>query len=341
MKRRVFTAILVVLTLFFSCTTTESLAKHHYPHTVLAAEPGRLTIPWEEDARAVAQESGTVRFYFMSSEGQAMDASGSKKFGDSALIVFPNGEVMLVDGGMAAYGKTLVENLRLLGIEQIDYLVLSHMHNDHYGGLITADGVLANFPVKHFYWNGTLNLKADVVEYFNRVMGQYDFEKTILSRGDSLVIGEAQLEVLNPPESEVGGSYGTIGLNNTSLTFKLTFGDFSALFGGDLYIEREFDLISLYGADLAVDLIKIHHHGRNTSNSKFWANATAPLIAVATSGNQIDEIVYADYTRAGAHVYTDVLDGYVRVVTDGKTGTVTTSRKRTSTLFAEWEAIAQ
>lgn len=338
MKKRILISLLVVVAIFMvGCTTASGL----FTHTIQQTAEGVLTLPWEENAIQIAQDSGTLRFYFMSGEGQIMGAGGDTKYGDSCLIVFPNGEVMLIDAAMAAYAPTLVENLKLLGVTKIDHVVLSHMHNDHYGGLFAADGIFANFPVGTFYWNGTKNLKADVVQYFSASLDKYNPPTKILTRGDTFTIGEVELEVFNPPQEIVGESYGTIGLNNTSMSLKLTYKDFSALFSGDLYIEAEFDLISKFGPELDVDLVKINHHGRNTSNSKYWANATAARVAVATSGNMVDEIVYADYSRSGAHVYTDTLDGYIRFVSDGRGGEVTTSRARTTDKFAKWDEEAQ
>ncbi|MDX9916156.1 MAG: MBL fold metallo-hydrolase, partial [Sphaerochaeta sp.] len=138
MKRRLAVVLLaVLLVVTISCTSVQG---GHYSYEVWQGESQGLTIPWVEDAAALSQESGTMRFYFMSGEGQHMASSQDTKYGDSCLITFPGGEVMLIDGARVDYAPTLVENLRQLGIKRIDHLVLSHMHDDHYGGLISANG---------------------------------------------------------------------------------------------------------------------------------------------------------------------------------------------------------
>jgi len=328
----VLLSLLLIVTL--SCTSTEG---GHYTHEVWQGESQGLAIPWVEDAAALSQESGTLRFYFMSGEGQQMASSQDTKYGDSCLITFPGGEVMLIDGARVDYAPTLVENLRLLGIKRIDHLVLSHMHDDHYGGLISANGILANFEVGTMYINGTLNLKPTVVEKFDKAMAVFKPNLNILSQGDSFAIGDVAVDVFNPPADLIGKSFGTIAMNNTSLSLKFTYKDFSALFSGDIYIEAEYELIKQYASQLDVDLVKASHHGRNTSNSREWAQATTPKVVVATSGNAIDEIVYANYARSGARVFTDTLDGYVRVVSNGLDCITTTSRPRTDDSYAKYD----
>lgn len=336
MNKRVTVVLLaVVLAITLSCTTTQT---GRYSHEVWQGESQGLLIPFTEDARMLAQESGTIRFYFMSGEGQYMASSKDTKYGDSCLIVFPNGEVMLVDGARVDYAPTLVANLKQLGIERIDYLVLSHMHDDHYGGLIGANGILATFEVGTMFYSGTLNLKPAVVEKFDKAMAVFNPNLKILSRGDRLVIGDVTVDVFNPPSDLIGQGFGTIAMNNTSLSLKFTYETFSALLSGDLYIEAEYELIKEFGSQLDVDLVKANHHGRNTSNTREWAQATSPKVVVATSGNAIDEIVYANYARAGAFVFTDTLDGYVRVVSDGIDCTTTTSRARTDDTYAKYDA---
>lgn len=336
MKRRLSVVILAVLLVFtLSCTSTQGGL---YTHEVWHGTSQGLLIPWAEDAALFSKESGTIRFYFMSGEGQYMASSKDKKYGDSCLVTFPNGEVMLIDGARVDYAPTLVENLRRLGITRVDHLVLSHMHDDHYGGLIGSDGVLATFEVGTMYINGTLNLKPTVVEKFDKAMEVFRPHLAILSQGDRFAIGDVSVEVFNPPADLIGQSFGTIAMNNTSLSMKFTYKDFSALFSGDLYIETEYELIKEYGTQLDVDLVKASHHGRNTSNSREWAQATSPRVVVATSGNAIDEIVYANYARAGSLVFTDTLDGYVRVVSDGLNCTTTTSRQRTNDAYAKYDA---
>ncbi len=338
------TAMLVAMA--SACMASTAVAEQpQYRYSVLSPDQqqptGVLTIPWNEDASKVAQETGTIRFYFMSGEMQNLSASAGIKFGDSCLIAFPNGEVMLIDAGMPNYAPTIVANLQALGVSRIDHLVLSHMHDDHYGALLAPDGVLAKFAIGTLYWSGIYNESSTVADRFDTALARYDFTERILSKGDSLDIGAVHLDILNPVAEEIGNRYVETALNNSSLAIKFNYDEFTALFAGDLYTDGEFKLIEAFGTLLDVDLVKANHHGRNTSNSKAWIQATTPRIVVATSGNPVDETPYAYYSRFGAYVFNDNLDGYVRVVSDGTSCATTTSRKRVTTYFEKYDKLAQ
>jgi len=262
--RFVIVFLSVLLTVTFSCNSSRGGL---YTHEVRQGEGQGLAIPWTENAAALSKESGTLRFFFVSGEGHRMASSHDAKYGDSCLITFPGGEVMLIDGARVDYAPTLVENLSLLGIQRIDHLVLSHMHDDHYGGLISANGVLANFEVGTMYINGTVNLKPTVVEKFDKAMEVFKSNLKILSRGDSFSIGNVFIDVFIPPSVLIGASFGTIAMNNTSLSMKLTYKDFSALLSGDIYIEVEYELIKEYVDRLSVDQVKASH-GRKLKSAE-------------------------------------------------------------------------
>lgn len=340
-----FIAIISVQVLT-SCSSIGS--KDHapaYTYSVLSSNSQDIgnstTIPWNENAIQAAVQSRSIRFYFMSGEKQTFSTSAGIKFGDSCLVAFPNGETMLIDGGMPLYAATLVENLRLLGIEKIDHLVLSHMHDDHYGALLDPNGILANYEIGMLYYNGIYNEKTSVADRFNEAVTRYTINTQILSRGDQFSIGDVHLEVYHPTAEKIGDYYGETALNNTSLVIKFTYKNFSALFAGDLYTDGEYEVLADSGALLDVDLVKANHHGRSTSNSKDWIQATTPRIVVATSGNPIDETPYAYYARIGAYVFNDNLDGYIRVVSDGYSCSTTTSRERATTYYDKYDLIAQ
>lgn len=304
---------------------------------------GIYTIPWNENASEIAKETGTIRFYFMSGEKQSWSSSAGTKFGDSCLIAFPNGELMLIDGGMPNYGKTLMENLKLLGVTKLDYVVLSHMHDDHYGGLYYySSSVFANFEIGTFLWNGIYNASKSVQERFNSALKKYNINAKIVSKGDSFYVGEVLIEIFNPSAEEIGGEYVETAMNNASIVMKFTYDEFTALFSGDLYSDGEYNVVSsVDDGVLDVDLVKANHHGRNTSNSKEWVSATTPEIVVASSGNPIDETPYGWYSKNGARVFNDNLDGYIRVISDGYNTNVSRSRARTTTYFSNFDSIAE
>lgn len=340
-------AVMILLAVVSCATATKTSVRGEHPvctFAVLGANKqnpkGVCTVPWKENAVEAAVRTGTIRFYFMSGEKQKFSEKAGIKFGDSCLVVFPNGEVMLIDAGMPGYAGTLVENLRLLGINKLDYIVLSHMHDDHYGAMLGPSGILANFEVGRFYWSGAYNDKSSVEERFDEEMKKRNVNLALLSAGDSFDVGDVRIDVYNPAKDDIGGRYGETQLNNSSIAMKMTYDEFSALFCGDLYSDGEYKVIEYAGDALDSDLVKANHHGRTTSNSKEWIAATTPRVVVATSGNPIDETVYAWYSKAGARVFNDNLDSYVRVVSDGCNCDVTAGRTRETGFFDFYDKLA-
>ena len=206
---------------------------------------GVLTLPWKENAIEMAKETGTIRFYFMSGEKKTYSETAGIKFGDSTLIVFPNGTTMLVDGGMPGYGEILQKNLELLGVTKLDYVVLSHMHDDHYGGLWGESGVLFEVPVDTLLWNGSYNMSDNAKATFHRAIKNGNIDARVVQKGDSIMIGDVLVEFFNQVlEENKGQQLQEATLNNSSVIMKITCGDFKALFSGDLYVDGEFRAIS-------------------------------------------------------------------------------------------------
>ncbi len=300
---------------------------------------GVYTIPFTENAVEVAMKTRTMRVYFMAGDRWLM-ANGIDKayLGDSTLIVFPDGQTMLIDGGRSEYAPVLVENLRKLGIEKLDYVLLSHMHNDHYGVLWTAKGIFYNFPVTNIIWQGSYNMSAE--GSFHSAIDRYGIKLIQVKAGDSLDIGDVRVDIYNPSGEYAGQALAEAKLNNESIAAKITYGDFSAMFCGDLYVEGEWDVIkSASEGDLDVELLKASHHGFDTSNSKEWAAATTPRV-VWVPGTPTTT-TYGGYSKVGGRVYTYFLDGYLRVVTDGYNCEVTATSVRETRAFDGFDKIVE
>ena len=295
--------------------------------------------PWEKDAIAEAKEKGTMEFYFMATLGMRMSESTEDdpyKWGDCCLIVFPDGTTMLVDGGMPAYAPVMLENLKRLGVEKLDYVVLSHQHGDHTGGLICEGGVFDSVEVGKVYYNGLINSDWKNPMAFEEALDESGIPHEHLFRGETLSIGGVNIEVLWPDNTEVAGTYYDVKpMNNRSIVLRFDYEEFSALFTGDLYKESERQLIDIYGDKLNVDLLKIPHHGHDTSSSSEFGAAVTPEIAVATGYVGMATTNYYSYTKQGARVMFDYMDGYIHV-SAAKDGAMEwdKSLERTSDLYA-------
>ena len=301
------------------------------------AEPSKV-IPWGADGSIAeqAKAAGEMIICFMSGEGTHISGGDSStaysdtKWGDSTLIAFPNGELMLIDGGMSDYGPLLVENLQSLGVTRLDYVVLSHRHNDHYGGLLRRNGVLDSFEIGVIYSSGVYNGNASDPLLLEGKAYELEIPHQILRKGDVLNIGEVSVEVLWPQPELIGtNDPDTEDVNSSSLVLRFDYGDVSALFAGDLYISGEKEMLKdIDPAKLDVDILKIPHHGRSTSSCRDFVETVSPEIAVALGAIIMETTVYTTYARFGARVFMDVYDGYVIVRTNGTDITWQCSRVR-------------
>jgi competence protein ComEC len=205
--------------------------------------------------------------------------------GSSALVQFPGGETMLIDGGGFSsdrfdVGRMVVAPaLWSLKIRTIDYLVLSHPQADHMNGLRF---IARAFGPREFWYNG------DVVE----TESYRELMEIIESRGirrmlpDDLAGGRdihgARVRVLHPAPGEPAVSLPEDGsrLNNNSLVLKISFGQSAFLFTGDLEKEGEEVLCRNQGEALGSDVLVVPHHGSRTSSSEGFLKAVGPSMCV-------------------------------------------------------------
>ena len=276
--------------------------------------------PWKLDAVALAKETKSMHYYFMSAQGMEMDADEEdpQKWGDACLVVFPDGQTMLIDSGVEAYGQILVENLRRLGLEKLDYILFSHSHHDHCFGALTEGGVLDSFPVGTIYWTGVRNTGWEDrynIEYTCQSRG---IPLQILHRDDILTFGEVSMEALWPmANAEYMSNLRIKNHNNQSLVVRFDYKEHSSLFSGDMYARGEGDLVTMSYDKLDVDLLKAAHHGQTTSNTEEFINAVSPELAVATGYLPISAKVQKRYAAVEATLLHDMPHGYIHVWSNG------------------------
>ncbi len=263
-----------------------------------------------------SQDEGKLTAYFLNLE---TEPDAEDKAGDSTILISPDGKVMLLDAGHPDAGDMVVQALKDLGIEKIDYLVASHPHIDHIGGI---PEVMEAFPVGETY--------RSYVEYTTKTYDNYmaaleksSAENHLLKTGDVFQFGDqVQVEVLGPGEDiqypEGFPDNSTEFLNNNSLTLKFTYGESTALFSGDLYLPQEREYVEQYGEKLHSDLVKANHHGKDTSNSKKWIKAVSPQVVVAMNDKAPNMTVCENYQKEGAQYHHTFYDGVVKVRMDDK-----------------------
>lgn len=197
--------------------------------------------------------------------------------GDAILIQSAGGNV-LVDTGTNDSENTLVAHLRACGVKRVDYMICSHPHSDHIGG---ADAVLENFEVTTVLIPYTDEMSLDIDSMLLSI-GSAAPSIINPSRGDTFTLGDMTFTTLTP--------LGDIDdYNDMSLVVKLTFGETSFLFTGDIGEDMERELISVYkGGELDCDFLKIAHHGSNTSTCAEFIAAVTPTVAAVSCGEYND-----------------------------------------------------
>lgn len=199
--------------------------------------------------------------------------------GDSALIQFPFGKTMLVDGG-GGWGKfslgerVLIPELSRLSILRLDHVILSHPDSDHAFGLLA---VLKNLKVKELWLSGRF-FKATPPKLLTEIEGLIKTRKikpNILTRPNQLEINQASVELI--PLSINKGSR-----NNEALILGIQFGKCRALFTGDIESEGEAKLAKLLPRKF--HLLKVPHHGSLTSSSLAFLHHFDPKWAIVSVG---------------------------------------------------------
>ena len=191
--------------------------------------------------------------------------------GQADSILIQNGDAnMLIDAGNNEDGKKLVSYFQSLGIETFQYVIGTHAHEDHIGGM---DDIIDNFDIDTFYMPDAITTTAT----FESVLDSLEAKNIAFQTPsiDSIFkLGNATIDVLY-----VGTD--NSDLNNTSIVLKLTYGNTSILFMGDA--EKEVETI-IEKKDISADVLKVGHHGSNTSSSKTFLEKVNPSYAIISVG---------------------------------------------------------
>lgn len=238
--------------------------------------------------------------------------------GDSIFIQTPSKNV-LIDGGEK--GSGIVDYLKKLNIETIDIVIGTHAHSDHIGGLID---VFERFQVKEVIDPGAIHTTKTYEDYL-RAIDRKNIKFTEGYAGLTRDLGHnINLEILHP--ISVDGQ----SINNTSIVAKLTHHWASFLFTGDIEKEVEDKLVRTYNLDSTV--LKVPHHGSDTSSSIAFIKAVNPKIAVIMVGGD-NSYGHPDKDvlkrLENIDIYRTDLDGTIIITTNGEQITVKKEKSTT------------
>ena len=240
--------------------------------------------------------------------------------GNATLFVSPTGESLLIDTGNAGAGAVrdaarILDAARDAGLSKIDYLIITHWHGDHYGGL---SELAARIPISHFIDHGPNVQPAQAVDDFLRdtypkihAKGTHGVAKV----GETLGLKSFQArivtsagQVLTSPLAGAGAANPYCatfkpGTNNAedpqSVGTLITFGRFRTIHLGDLTKNKEFELMCPSNRIGTVDVLLGLHHGQDTSNAEVMVHALRPRVAVMNNGTRkggLPEVMRTVYT---------------------------------------------
>lgn len=230
---------------------------------------------------------------------------------DSILVIAPNGQTILVDGGNTDDGPEVVSYLKSQGVKELSAVVATHPHEDHIGGL---DTVIHSFPPKQVYMtNGPSNTKT-----FE------DFLTAVKASGAKVIRVKAEVKLDVPGLSGVflaPNSDQYEDLNNYSAVLKITFGKVSFLLTGDAEDISEAEMLK-HRLDLQATVLKVGHHGSTSSTTNAFLKAASPKYAVISVGLNNDyghptQVTLNKLANARVHVYRTDQEGTVVATTEG------------------------
>jgi beta-lactamase superfamily II metal-dependent hydrolase len=239
--------------------------------------------------------------------------------GDSEFIELPDGKTMLIDAGVPDAGQTVVSYLKGLGCTRIDYLVATHPHADHIGGL---PAVISAFDIGEVWAPNATNTTQTFEAFIDAVRAK-GLQIHAGSAGMDIVGADAgySVSIIAPPDGVNSDDY-----NDYSLVIKLVYGNTSFLFTGDAPAE------TIAAAQPGhVDVLKVAHHGSNTGTTGALISALSPTYSVISYGIGNDyghptKKVLTMLTSHSQHVLGTGANGTIVIASDGTNVTASCDR---------------
>ncbi len=235
--------------------------------------------------------------------------------GDCTLVEC-GGKYLLIDAGENGHETEVLNYLRTLNVDKLDYIIATHQHTDHIGGL---PEVLEEFGADNIIMPRLTEEQTPTNSTYKAFLKavQASGAKVISAKpGASYSLADCEFEILGPVTDDCDD------INSMSAVTKITFGDTSFLVTGDAEKDEELEIIE-NGADLDCDVLRVGHHGSSTSSCKDFLDAVTPEICVISCGadndygHPHDKVVnrIANYTD---EVYRTDICGSIVMTSDGE-----------------------
>lgn len=236
-----------------------------------------------------------------------------------AALVKCEGRYMLIDGGNKEDSSLIYAYLKEQGAEHLDYVVCSHAHEDHSGGLAGA----LNYASVGTVYAPVKEYDTDAYRDFVKYVEKQGKDITVPSAGEEFRLGNADCKIL---------AVNTVpdDCNNTSIVMKVTYGESSFLFTGDAETVVEKSILNA-GYDVKSSVLKVPHHGSDTSMGYQFLREVMPEYAIISVGEENsyghpNEGALSKLRDAEAKAYRTDLQGHIIAKSDGKNVTITVQK---------------
>lgn len=229
--------------------------------------------------------------------------------GDSIFIELPNNETMLIDAAESYQSENIINYLKNLNYKKIDYVIGTHPHTDHIGGL---KDIINTFEIGKIYMPKVVST-TKTYESLLMAIKDKNLKINTAKAGTSIIDTDAlKINILAPNNSTY------TELNNYSVVTKITYGSTKFLFMGDAEKLSENEIKE----DVTADVIKIGHHGSNTSSSIDFikkVNAKYGIISVGLNNkyNLPKEETITNWENSGTKIYLTSINGTITAISDG------------------------
>ncbi len=242
-----------------------------------------------------------------------------------AALVLCDGRAMLIDGGNAEDSSLLYSYLKKHGIAHLDYVIGTHAHEDHIGGIAGA----LNYATAGVVLCPVTSYDSKAFQNFAKTVNSQGVSITVPSAGETFQLGSASCRILAANTSS--------DANNTSIVLRIVYGKTSFLFTGDAERETEQAILNS-GQTLQSTVLKVGHHGSDTSTSYVWLREIMPEYAVISVGAKNSyghptEEVLSRLRDADVKTFRTDMQGDIVCVSDGERVTFTVGRNAEADTF--------
>ena len=229
--------------------------------------------------------------------------------GDSIFIELPNNETMLIDAAESYQSEKIINYLKNLNYQKIDYVIGTHPHTDHIGGL---KDIINTFEIGKIYMPKVVST-TKTYESLLMAIKDKNLKINTAKAGTTIIDTDALKINIIAPNNDTYTE-----LNNYSVVTKITYGTTKFLFMGDAEKLSENEIKE----NVTADVIKIGHHGSNTSSSINFikkVNAKYGIISVGLNNkyNLPKEETITNWENSGTKIYLTSINGTIRAISDG------------------------